>query len=77
MTREEENKLIERTCKYHAYARVWMWARRATENFEPEHGSPAWFAAQKMAGHREFLKNHEYRYAYHEGFIKNDGYYGK
>lgn len=75
MTEQEKNKLIERTCKYDAYQMVYMWVRVGEENFIPEHGSAAWYAKEKMDGHKTFLRDHEYRYDYRNGFILNDGYY--
>lgn len=74
MTEQEKNKLIERTCKYDAYQAIVSWGKR----IDPEaHGNTLWYAKEKMNGHKEFLQKHAYRYAYGEGFIKNDGYYGK
>lgn len=77
MTREEENKLIERTCKFDAYTAVWLWGACGTNGKQPDPTSTRWYAQEKMLGHLEFLRKHEFRYAYVEGFIKNDGYYDR
>lgn len=77
MTREEENKLIERTCKFDAYQAVWLWSACGSNAKQPDPNGARWYACEKMMGHVEFLRKHEYRYCYLEGFIKNDGYYDR
>lgn len=77
MTRAEENKLIERTCKFDAYQSVWLWSACGSNAEQPDPNAARWYAHEKMMGHLEFLRKHEYRYCYLEGFIKNDGYYDR
>jgi hypothetical protein len=74
MSEKEKNKLIERTCKYDAYQAAFLWGKHAAKEGE-DHGSVLWYLIEKMNGHKEWLAKQEYRYAYGEGFIKNDGYY--
>jgi hypothetical protein len=75
LTEAEKFRLIERTCKYDANLDVWMWERGGNKSFVAVRGSAAWYAREKMLGHLGWLREQPYRYAYVEGFVKNDGYY--
>lgn len=71
---QDRNKLIERTCKYDAYEACFFWGRGVDMN---EKGNTLWYAKEKKEGHREFLREHKFRYVYSSGFILNDGYYNE
>lgn len=66
MTREEENKLIERTCKHDAYQSVWLWAKGGKPDVDKKDDplSVAWYAKEKMENHALWLAEQEYKYEY-------------
>lgn len=72
MTRQEENKLIERTCKHDAYQAAYGW-RKHLKNEPIEYGSTLWYLKQKIDGHSKWLEEQPYQYEYSTStFIKKD-----
>lgn len=69
LTRQEQNKLIERTCKRDAAMDILQWAgvRLSKSDRAPneiEHGSALWFALEKYENHKKFCDEHTHYYDY-------------